>query len=47
MNQFCPKCNIPMEEFKTNLTIAKGMFNQKRAYAKVCEDCGCIEFFMQ
>lgn len=47
MNQFCSKCNTEMEEFKTNIIISKGMFSQKRAYANVCEECGCIEFLMQ
>jgi len=47
INQLCTKCNVEMEEFKTNITIAKGMFNKKNAYAQACEYCGHIEFFMQ
>ena len=47
MNQSCSKCNSEMQEYKTNIIISKSLFKQKHASAIVCEDCGCIEFFMQ
>jgi RNase P subunit RPR2 len=46
-SQLCKKCNVEMEEFKTNITISKGMFSSKHAYAQACEYCGHVEFFMQ
>ncbi|HSB56912.1 MAG TPA: hypothetical protein VLD38_03765 [Nitrosopumilaceae archaeon] len=47
MNQFCPRCNTEMEEFKTNIVITMGMLSHKRAYAKVCDVCGGVEFQMK
>jgi hypothetical protein len=47
MNEFCVKCNSEMEEYKTNMIISKGLFNQKHAYAKVCKECDSLEFYLQ